>query len=357
MRKYRISATTFATLFALSLIGVAQVWAQNGVISFQDLCTTPWRAYVMHGEAESETSNPRIALPEEPVPQPPPPFPSQGLTPLDISTSGPVTVLLRGNFGLYVVQVDDIGGNLTPGTVIPIGPPAFWAKFSRLPADRVALLSFDGELVVADIVRDASLKITGLANSTVVHPNLFAIGDPLDSNITSLFGVHGYLDFSPNGTQIVVTIHADLWLLTLSSDGYTLLSSEPLTRTIGDSEWQAAFSPDGNKLAYIGGPNSRRFGEVIPPDQRSGEIFTLDLGTGAVTQLTGRRSPAGPQLPAWSPDGQFLAFTAQGERVRHGSDCSNNYDIYKIEAGGQGNPTLLTNTVGTGFEVWSQWGW
>jgi len=64
--------------------------------------------------------------------------------------------------------------------------------------------------------------------------------------------VIGYPDFSPDGNQIVVTIYGDLWLLHLN-DNRTLASSEPLTRTVGDTEIQAAFSPDGSKIAYIGG--------------------------------------------------------------------------------------------------------
>ena len=88
MRKHKVLVTTFVTLFALGVIGVAQAWAQNGVISFRDACND--RAYVMRGEAES-ASNPRVI-----VPLPSPPNGSWGRVPLDISTSGPVTVLLFG---------------------------------------------------------------------------------------------------------------------------------------------------------------------------------------------------------------------------------------------------------------------
>ena len=51
MRKHRVFVTSFAMLFALSVIGVAQAWAQNGVISFWEVCSD--RAYVMHGAVES----------------------------------------------------------------------------------------------------------------------------------------------------------------------------------------------------------------------------------------------------------------------------------------------------------------
>lgn len=122
--------------------------------------------------------------------------------------------------------------------------------------------------------------------------------------------VIGYPDFSPDGNQIVVTIYGDLWLLHLN-DNRTLASSEPLTRTVGDTEIQAAFSPDGSKIAYIAGPNSRFRRDIQPRLSGNLNIFTLNVGTHEVTKVTtGKNSLVDTQSPAWSPDGQFLAFIA-----------------------------------------------
>jgi len=357
MKKTKLLGSITAFLFVIVSIGAQLAMAQTGVIGFEDAC---WlRAFAMRGDGTG-----RVVLP-----LPPPVGTVQwGKQVYDVTTSGPVTVLLTG---LFAIQVNDIGGMLTPDPAGPVNlrfadttglPPNINNASANLSptGDRVAFYT-DGVVVIADLARDASEKIIGFTNANVVA-NLFAIGSPSDSNATGGYAYTGGLDFSPDGTTLVASIYADLWLLHLSADGHTLLSSQPLTRTVGTSEWEAAFSPDGSKIAYTSAVN-RYFksiaGYAAPTDATN--IYTLDLSTLRITQVTTQKSTGGSgsrTSAAWSPDGLYLTFTAPGALAGRNSTCTAvNYDLFRIKADGTAPATSLTNTTGTGVEMRGKWGW
>ena len=92
-------------------------------------------------------------------------------------------------------------------------------------------------------------------------------------------------------------------LFSFEEDGYSHLFAYipeklPITRlTSGDwDDITPAASPNGKTIAFA--------------SNRSGfwDLYTMDMSTGAVTQLT--NTPAYEGAPTWSPDGSFLAYEA-----------------------------------------------
>jgi Tol biopolymer transport system component len=296
------------------------------------------------------------------------PTPTRGASPLDVSRgSSPLTVLLSG---LHAVAVhrDGTGGFLVEAAIPllqpgepgdPGGAPgeAGYARFS--PAgDRIAYVSASGwgwELYIGDVVRDPTGRVIDLTNITLVA-NLSWLGSPSDSNISTSFT--GQLDFSPDGTSIIVTIYDDLWVLTLAADGHTLASSAPLTRTRAFAERNPRWSPAGTEAAFTGGPYK---GDYLYISDKN--IYAVIFTTGAVRQVTTKANRGGAGWNKddanWSADATTLLFTAEAGGAPRSSPCGMwvNHDLFTIRPDGSQKAVNITNTVGTSVEATPRWGW
>ena len=92
-----------------------------------------------------------------------------------------------------------------------------------------------------------------------------------------------------------------IWFLILSPAGKPpapLLKVVPVTSFPGNEE-QAAFSPDGDHIAFVWN------GEK----EDNSDIYVKLIGAETPLRLTS--NPAPDTDPAWSPDGRYIAFLRQ----------------------------------------------
>jgi Tol biopolymer transport system component len=130
----------------------------------------------------------------------------------------------------------------------------------------------------------------------------------------------------------------DVEVYVMNADGS---AQQNLTRNVaydGDPAW----SPDGQKIAFVTNRDGKPGGQFAPES----DIHVMNADGSGQQNLT--RNPAGEGNPVWSPDGQQIAF----ERVVGGVG-NRNFEIYVMNADGSDQRRLTSNPAFDGSPVWS----
>ena len=163
-----------------------------------------------------------------------------------------------------------------------------------------------------------------------------------DTNTRTAEQVTDFEDFdisymSAGRNDLVFEVGGELYLMDLATREYRVvdvyvvsdLSVEmPRSRNVGNNIANMTPSPDGKRVVF----------------EARGELFNVPVSDGFVMNLT-RSSGAFDRNPAWSPDGQHIAFW---------SDKSGEYELWVQDAAGRQEPRMITGR-GHGFGYTPYW--
>lgn len=157
--------------------------------------------------------------------------------------------------------------------------------------------------------------------------------------ITNMPGGACQPSWSPDGARLVFTSPcgikkdsyqgSDLYIINADGSGLEQLPSSP-----GGGDFEPAWSPDGQYIAFT----SMRDGYM--------QIYSYTVADGSVRRLVNTKLNKNTRQPAWSPDGKKIVYTYQ--RI-------SSYELWMMSALGSNETQLFTSgdTLSNIYPVWS----
>jgi len=226
------------------------------------------------------------------------------------------------NYGELVIK------DLTTGAVTNVistsyigDAPVFSPDGTKIAYE--ALASGNGsQVVVTDLVSGNQSIVSGVNTVVTTVRN----GQPVQTTVREYGNGSSYDPvFSPDGTKVAYRSFAtnltsgdhnaadDIYVTDLTSGQNTLVSAAADGTAAGG--FNAVFSPDGTKIAFVSGADN-----LVPGDTNDrDDIFIKDLTTGAITRVStaadGTQADGNSYDPVFSADGTKISFASDADNL------------------------------------------
>lgn len=157
--------------------------------------------------------------------------------------------------------------------------------------------------------------------------------DGSTKRLTHSAGHDGTPRFSPDGRRVAFLSarKGELRVFVMGAEGQSprMVSPDPHADSLGERDH--AWSPDGTKLAFV---------EQLPKSRS--RLYVVDVASGVAVGVTDGEQI--DEAPAWSPDGQWIAFTSN----RNGQT-----EIYLMQPDGAGLRRLTDHPAADWLPRWA----
>ena len=240
----------------------------------------------------------------------------------DISPDGSQIVFASnrdGNFEIFIMNSDGNNDSVRQLTFTSLPTANSWPRWSP-DGERIAFQSGAGTNFQIYRIRPDGSGLT---------------------QVTNYVGLNQFPGWSPDGTRLAIRRDTEIYLID-PADGLNPVRLTFTNMLPGAFNQMASFSPDGTKIAYLS--NNRD----TPSDPLYLSVYIMDSDGSNKVNFTPK--PVGyagtwtSRAPAWSPDGQYIYFTA----VR--SVTAGSLEQIFVKPADGGDETQLTSE-GANFEA------